>query len=95
MNRRAIIAGLPIVAAVSLRRAQSPAPAVVQAVSPPRAVGPATAPAGAMAPSSTLQLLQEMKAVNDEVLKKQLATLQQLEEIEKSAEQIKIYTKRG
>ncbi len=48
-----------------------------------------------MAPSSTLQLLQEMKAVNDEVLKKQLATLQQLEEIEKSAEQIKIYTKRG
>lgn len=95
MNRRAIIAGLAIVAAVSLSRAQSPAPAVVQAVSPPQAVGPAAAPAGAMAPSSTLQLLQEMKAVNDEVLKKQLATLQQLEEIEKSAEQIKIYTKRG
>jgi hypothetical protein len=42
-----------------------------------------------------LKALQDMKAANDEVLKRQAATLQQLEEIEKAAEQLKIYSKRG
>ena len=36
-----------------------------------------------------------MKAANAEILKKQEATLLQLEEMAKAAEQIKIYTKRG
>ena len=36
-----------------------------------------------------------MKAANAEILKKQEATLLQLEEMGKAAEQIKIYTKRG
>jgi hypothetical protein len=78
-------------------RAQSPAPVVIQAV--PTAAAPAagTAPAGQPAPAaaSVLSALAQMKAANDEVLSKQAATLQQLEEIEKAAEQIKIYTKRG
>lgn len=42
-----------------------------------------------------LRMLQEMKASNEETLRKQTATLEQLDELEKTAEQLKIYTKRG
>ena len=36
-----------------------------------------------------------MKAANAETLKKQETTLQQLDELQKAAEQIKVFTKRG
>jgi hypothetical protein len=36
-----------------------------------------------------------MKAANDETLRKQQAALQQLDEIQKAADQIRIYTKRS
>lgn len=36
-----------------------------------------------------------MKAANEEMLRKQEATLQQLDEIQKAAEQLKIFSKRG
>lgn len=82
--------------AVLTAPAQSPAPIVVQAIVPnaaaatsaPIAPGPATG-------ESPLRALQQIKAANEEILRKQAATLQQLEEMEKAAEQIKIYTKRG
>ena len=76
--------------------AQSPQPGVVQAVTP--ATAPARAP---VAPESTqalqgaLKELQELKAANAETLRKQAATLAQLDELEKTAEQIKIWSKRG
>ena len=80
-------------------RGQSPPQIVVQAVAP------ATSPAPALAPgpgtekensaATLVKLLQEIKAANEETLKKQAATLQQLDEMEKAAEQIKIYSKRG
>ncbi len=75
--------------------AQSPAPDVVQAVVPAQAPAPAAATAPSSPSASVLKALQDMRAANDEVLKKQAATLQQLEEIEKTAEQLKIYSKRG
>jgi Skp family chaperone for outer membrane proteins len=78
--------------------AQSPAPVVVQAVPAAQAAASNPAPAGQAAPApaaAVLSTLAQIKAANDEVLSKQAATLQQLEEIEKAAEQIKIYTKRG
>jgi hypothetical protein len=87
---------LAALAAASPMRGQSPAPVVVQAVSPAQPATTAAVPAPASAASaSVLKVLQEMKAANDEVLKKQAATLQQLDEMQKSAEQIKVYTKRG
>ena len=76
--------------------AQSPMPVIVPAATP--AVTLAQAPA---APDSTgsiqaaLKMLQEMKAANEETLRKQAATLEQLDELEKAAEQIKVYTKRS
>jgi hypothetical protein len=39
--------------------------------------------------------LQEIKTANAEILKQQEATLQKLDEIEKAANEIRIYTKRG
>ncbi|MDQ6623516.1 MAG: hypothetical protein M3Y86_08540 [Verrucomicrobiota bacterium] len=81
----------------SIAQAQSPAPVVVQAIIPGAAPAPrAAAPAPISDNSeSTLRALQQMKAANEEVLKKQAAVLEQLDEIGKSAEQIRIYSKRG
>ncbi len=73
-------------------QAQSPAPIVGQAVAPKVAAAPL---APAVSAEATLKTLQEIKAVNEDILRKQAATLQQLEEMVKTAEQIKIYTKRG
>ena len=77
--------------------AQSPAPIVVQAIvaGTPATTAPAPVAASAAANESALKTLLEMKAANQETLRKQAATILQLEEMEKAAEQIKIYTKRG
>jgi hypothetical protein len=76
--------------------AQSPVPVIVQAVTPATesAKGPA-APDSAASLQAALKMLQEMKAANEETLRKQAATLALLDELEKAAEQIKIYTKRS
>ena len=81
--------------AVNAIRAQTPGPVVVQSAAPAVAPAPQPAPAAAAASDGTLQLLNAMKAANADTLKKQEATLQQLDELQKAAEQIKIFTKRG
>jgi hypothetical protein len=45
--------------------------------------------------AAVLQALQQVKAANDAMLKQQAATLQQLAEMEKAAEQLRIYTSRS
>ena len=74
----------------------SPAPIVVQAAPLSGADAPVTAPA-AESPSfaNEIKALQEVKAANDETLKKQEATLVQLDEMLKAAEQLKIFSKRS
>ena len=78
-------------------KAQSPSPIIVQAASP--ATAPATTSTSALQSSDAVQaaikMLQEMKTANEEMLKKQEATLQQLDEIQKAADQLKIFSKRG
>jgi hypothetical protein len=90
---------LSILAAVSLASisgAQSPTPMVVPAMTPATtAKSPATPDNAAGSTQGALQALQAMKAANDEILKKQAATLQKLDEIEKAANEIRIYSKRG
>lgn len=84
-----------IISAVMLR-GQAPTPAALQTPAPAAAV--AAAPAGAaqvQGLTALLQALQQMKAANDELLKRQEATLQQLEEIAKAADQIRILTQRS
>jgi hypothetical protein len=94
---RPILRSLAVVAlALSSALAQTPAPVVIQAVRPVNVpTAAANAPAAAPSVEAALQALQSLKAANEETLKKQAATLQQLEELEKAAEQIKIYSKRG
>ncbi len=78
-------------------KAQSPTPIVVQAASPAN-VSSTAAPAPATDSDSlplTIKMLQEMKAANEEMVKKQTATLQQLDDVQKAADELKIFSKRG
>lgn len=80
---------------LSALSAQSPDPIIIAAATPAAEVKATVAPNDTASEQTALKLLQEMKAANEETLKKQEAALLQLEELEKAAEQIKIYTKRG
>ena len=95
--RTTILSVLIAVVAVSVGNAQTPAPIVVQAVSPATTTTRSAVTTGVTTTSdpTTLKALQAIKAANDEMLKQQAATLQKLDEMEKAANDIRIYTKRG
>ena len=42
-----------------------------------------------------LKMLQEIKAANEQTLQKQAAMLEELDELEKAADQLRIFAKRG
>ena len=93
---------MSIFAAISVfaAKAQSPAPIVVQAASAATVSSNSatTSPPAAQdseALQAALKSLQEIKATNEETLKKQEAALQQLDELQKAADQVKIFGKRG
>lgn len=97
-----------LTATISLVKAQSPQPIVVEAAtntgSVPKA-GPATTTTttaqsavlaqNAAAIQVAIQTLERIKSGNDEVLKRQEATLQQLEQMQQAAEELKVFSKRG
>jgi len=77
-------------------RAQSPTPIIVQAATAATAAPTPIPVAKDSEPNPiAMRMLQQMKAANEDVLKKQEATLQRLDEIQKAAEQLKIFSKRG
>ena len=80
---------------LSTSRAQTPMPVIVPAMTPATAQSPVAAAVATASTQTTLKALQAIKAANDEILKQQAATLEKLEEIEKAANEIRIYTKRG
>jgi hypothetical protein len=83
-------------ALASLLSAQSPMPVVVQAVTPAAAASRApAAPESSSSIPAALKMLQEMKEANEETLRKQAALLEQLDALEKTAEQIKVFSRRG
>ena len=92
---RATILSLLAICAIASGQAQTPRPIVVPAVTPPPAVKAAPAANAAGSGQAGLKALQALKAANDEILKQQAATLQKLDEIEKAANEIRIYSKRG
>jgi hypothetical protein len=76
--------------------AQTPAPVVIQAMTPAQSKqSPVVAGVTTPATQTTLKALQAMKAINDEILAQQKATLEKLDEMEKAANEIRIYSKRG
>lgn len=71
-------------------------PVVVPAMTPATTANAPAAPANvAGSTQAAMNALQAMKAANDEILKQQAATLVKLEEMEKAANEIRIYTKRS
>lgn len=98
MNNRLTLLFLAVSLALSVAQAQTPIVIVPAATAAPAKVAaPAAATPGAESSSlsATIKLLQEMKSANAETLKKQEAVLQQLDEVLKSAEQMKAFSKRG
>jgi pectin methylesterase-like acyl-CoA thioesterase len=94
--RAIILSLLAAVSIVSISDAQSPMPVVVPAMTPATTVkGPAATDSGPNSIQAAVKALQAMKAANEEVLKQQAATLQKLDELEKTANEIRIYTKRS
>jgi hypothetical protein len=92
-----LVCALPLAFASDALRAQSPTPIVVQAATSTTVPSKTSIPV--VQDSETNQvafrMLQQMKAANEDVLKKQEATLQRLDEIQKAAEQLKVFSKRG
>jgi len=94
--RSLIFSLLAAVSLVSISEAQSPMPVVVQAMTPATtAKSTGTADSSASSSQATLKALQAMKAANEEILKQQAAMLLKLDEIEKAAQEMRIYTKRS
>jgi hypothetical protein len=84
------------VLAFSGLNAQAPTPIIVPAMTPATAnKNPVTAAVTTTATETTLKALQAVKAANAEILNQQKATLEKLDEIEKAANDLRIYTKRG
>jgi len=46
-------------------------------------------------PKTPVQKLRELKAKNDEIIQKQAATLEKLDDLDKQAEQMRFFVKRG
>jgi hypothetical protein len=89
----AIAAGLLALGAVN---AQSPV--IVQAAdaAPANSAAPVRATSAPASDTKTmLQALQAMQAMNDATIKKQEAALATLDELQKAAEELKIFSKRG
>ena len=85
------------IALASLLQAQSPMPVIVPAMTPAIKSAPA-APAPSeksVSLQAALKMLQEIKATNEETLRKQTATLEQLDELEKAADAIRLLSKRS
>jgi hypothetical protein len=94
--RTIIAAAVAFAILVSTGAAQTPMPVVVPAMTPATtAQNPVTAAVSTASTQTTLKVLQAIKAANDEILKQQAATLQKLDEMEKAAQEIRIFSKRG
>jgi chorismate synthase len=86
---------LILVAAGAIAKAQLPTPIIVQAATTNAA--PVTKPVTETSDSiiAAIKTLQELKAANEETLKKQQATLERLDELQQAAQQLKIFANRG
>ncbi len=94
--RALIFSLLAAVSLASISDAQSPMPVVVPAMTPATTAKAPAAPSNvAGSTQAAVNALQAMKAANDEILKQQAATLVKLDELEKAANEIRLYTKRS
>jgi len=92
---RVFIIGVAILACTVIGIAQTsePTPLTLPAQPPPLVATDAAKEQAELA--ANILELQELKAQNDEILKQQQAALDTLDQLEKDAEQIRIFSKRG
>jgi len=83
----AILAG----AVIGVAQTLEPTPVPMQAATP--ALVPDAKQQAEMA--ENIKQLRELKAQNDEILKQQQAALEALDDLQKEADQLRIYSKRG
>ena len=86
-----ITAAILIGAVIGVAQTLQPTPAPMQAAPP--AFAPDAEQQAEMA--ENIKELQELKVQNDEILKQQQAALDALDELQKEADQMRIYSKRG
>jgi len=89
----------PVLLALGAVSAQSPTPIVVQAASATTVTSTssksAPTPTDAHSIPEAIKLLEQIKAANEEVLAKQKAALERLDELQDAADQLRIFAKRG
>jgi hypothetical protein len=78
-------------AIIGLAQTLQPTPIPMQAAAPALVADPKQLAEMA----ENIKQLQELKAQNDELLKQQQAALEALDDLQKEADQIRIYSKRG
>jgi hypothetical protein len=93
----AIISSVLLVQSVT---AQSPTPIVVQAAPASPAVPTGSAASAQVVQDSqsieaAIRLLEQLKAANDEILGKQKAALERLDEMQQAADQLKAFAARA
>ena len=96
----ALIASGSLISTLPSVRSQSPQPVIVQAVTGNASTTTTQAQSAVVAQNAAtiqvaIQTLEKIKAANDEVLKRQRATLEQLETMQQAADELKIFAKRG
>jgi hypothetical protein len=79
-------------AVIGIAQTSEPTPLTMPA-QPTRAAADATKEQEELA--ANIQDLEELKAQNEEILKQQQATLDTLDQLQRDAEQIRIFSKRG
>jgi predicted PhzF superfamily epimerase YddE/YHI9 len=96
MNNKLFAALSVAVTALGLHTtyAQSPTPIVAKGGTQTVAVS-VVPEAKSDSMEATMKSLREIKAANEQILKQQQATLEALNELQKAADQIKIFSKRG
>ena len=90
---RVFIISVAMLACAVLGVAQTaePTPVTLHAATPP----PAEDAKQQAEMAENIKQLQELKAQNDEILKQQQAALDALDDLQKEADQMRIYSKRG
>lgn len=90
---------MTVTTGISTANAQSPAPIVVQAANSAATTSTSskitTSATDLDSLAAAIKQLELIKAANEEVLSKQKAALEKLEELKESADQLQIFAKRG
>jgi hypothetical protein len=92
--RQVFFISLCVAMSIVTGNAQSPAPMVVQAASAVSSQAKPAPVSESNALSDALKSLQEMRAANQDTLKKQQDALERLDGLQKAAQQLKIFTHR-